>query len=97
MPGHIIGAGRGLAGYSPVKRNLTDLCHDQQKIHPGSQDKWCDCDIRNDGDNLALQAIQELLQSMLVAGHAQVEAMDAIFCRHVRLLIYQKCHFEACP
>jgi hypothetical protein len=45
-------------------------------------------DVRNNRDDLAFQTVQELLQSALIGGHADVKAMDAIFCGHVKLLSF---------
>jgi hypothetical protein len=59
--------------------------HDKQKVHAVNPEE-SQRDVRDDGDDLAFQAVQELLQFALITRHLKVEAMDTIFGRHVRLL-----------
>jgi hypothetical protein len=58
---------------------------------------WEPSDVRNDGDDLTFQTVQELFQFALVGGHAQVKAMDAIFCGHVKFLSFVTLHSISSP
>jgi hypothetical protein len=53
------------------------LFHDQHKVNPVSPEK-ADGNIRDDGDDLALKVVQELLQLALTGRHPQVEAVHAV-------------------
>jgi hypothetical protein len=46
--------------------------------------------VWDDGYDFAFQVVQELLQLALIGGHAQVKAMDTIFCGHVKLLSFSR-------
>lgn len=55
---------------------LRDLLHNQQEIYEGCGDGG---HIGDDGDDLSIQFVQELLQFHLITGHAQIELMYAVF------------------
>jgi hypothetical protein len=47
---------------------------------------WKRCNVRNHGNDLALQAVQDSFHP-LIGSHSEVEAMDAILGGHVKLLL----------
>jgi hypothetical protein len=51
--------------------------------------------LHNDRYDLAFQAVQELLEFALDGSHAEVEAMNTIFCGHVSLLLRAAFSFAA--
>ena len=55
--------------------NLAHLLHDEQKVHIRGRHR---SNIRDDGYNLALQAVQELLQFALIPGHPNVKSVNSI-------------------
>jgi hypothetical protein len=69
------------------------LLYDEQKVHAVNPEE-SDRDVGDDGDDLAFKVVQELFQLALIGCHLEVEAVDAIFGRHVKLLswraIYQR-------
>jgi hypothetical protein len=56
--------------------------HDKHKVHIGAREAP---NVRDDGHDFALQAVQELLQFCLVPCHADVEMVDSIL--HVPFLL----------
>ena len=63
-----------LSAYSD--RYLAQLLYDQDKVYEGGRKGG---NVRDYRYNFALQAVQELLQFALVAGHSDVESVDSVF------------------
>jgi hypothetical protein len=63
------------------------LLHDEQKVHAVDPEE-AHRDVWDNRDDLAFQAVQELLQFALVGSHAEIETMNSILCGHVRLLSF---------
>jgi hypothetical protein len=64
---------------------LSHFLHDEQEVHAVDPEE-AHRDVWNDGDDLAFEAVEKLLQFALIARHFDVKAMDAIFCGHGKLL-----------
>ena len=62
--------------WSLISINLAQLLYDQDKVYEGGRKGG---NVRDYRYNFALQAVQELLQFALVAGHSDVESVDSVF------------------
>lgn len=58
---------------------MVKLLNDQQKI---GQSRLNRGHSRDDGEDLALELVQEIFQPVFIARHTQVKSVDTIFLQH---------------
>jgi hypothetical protein len=58
---------------------LTHFLNDEQEINFRMPGEWDRRDVRDDGDNITIKAIQKLLELVLILCHFEIETVNAVF------------------